>query len=190
MKKVLIIGATGSLAEYVIQEAEKNEELELTLFARDTGRLPVANLDEFTIIEGDALNYDQVKQAVHGQDIVYVNLAGDLATMGENIVQAMHEMGVKRVIAICSIGIYDKPLKAVLTPYRALADIVETSGLDYTILRPDWFTFGTEVDYGLTVKGEPEIGGALSRKSIADFVVSVFNKPETYVNQNLGISKQ
>lgn len=190
MKKVLIIGATGSLAEYVIQEAEKYDELELTLFARDMSRLPVANLDEFTIIEGDALNYEQVKQAVHGQDIVYVNLAGDLATMGENIVQAMHEMGVKRVIAICSIGIYDKPLKAVLTPYRALADIVETSGLDYTILRPDWFTFGTDVDYGLTVKGEPEIGGALSRKSIADFVVSVFNKPETYVNQNLGISKQ
>lgn len=192
MKKVLIIGATGSLAEYVIQEAESYEELELTLFARNTSRLPVTNnnIDDFRIVEGDALNYEQVKKAMEGQDIVYVNLAGDLGVMGKNIVEAMHEMGVKRIIAICAIGIYDKPPKPVLAPYRALADVVEASGLDYTILRPDWFTYANEVDYGLTVKGEPEVGGALSRKSIASFVVSMFNKPESYVKQNLGISKQ
>ncbi len=190
MTKVLIIGATGSLAEFVIQEADRYEDLNLTLFARDTRRLPVSNLDDYNIIEGDALNYEQVKRAVEGQDIVYVNLAGDLATMGEHIVEAMQQTGVKRIIAICSIGIYKKPLQPVLTPYRALADVVEASGLDYTILRPDWFTFGSEVDYALTVKGEPEKGGALSRKSIASFVVSLFNKPESYKQQNLGISKQ
>jgi hypothetical protein len=42
-----------------------------------------------------------------GQDIVYVNLAGDLGAIAKNFVEAMEETGVKRIIAIRSIGIYD-----------------------------------------------------------------------------------
>lgn len=72
--------------------------------------------------------------------------------MSKNIVQAMLETGVRRIIAISSIGIYKTPLKPVLVPYRKLADVIETSGLDYTILRPDWFTNEDEIDYALTQK--------------------------------------
>jgi uncharacterized protein YbjT (DUF2867 family) len=67
---------------------------------------------------------------------VYVNLAGNLEAMAKSIVTAMQETGVKRIIAISSIGIYKTPLKAILQPYRKLADVIEGSGLDYTILRP------------------------------------------------------
>ncbi|HEX9151468.1 MAG TPA: hypothetical protein VF842_05260 [Flavobacterium sp.] len=44
-----------------------------------------------------------------------------------------------------SIGIYDTPLKSVLVPYRKLADVIEASDLDCTILRPEWFTSANEV---------------------------------------------
>lgn len=37
-------------------------------------------------------------------------------------------------------------------------DVVENSGLEYTILRPDWFTSDNEIDYMITHKGEPEAG--------------------------------
>jgi uncharacterized protein YbjT (DUF2867 family) len=67
--------------------------------------------------------------------------------------------------------------------------VIENSGLDYTILRPDWFTTADEVDYTLTHKGEPETGSAISRKSIAAFVATVVQHPEQYINENLGISK-
>ncbi|MCO6469526.1 MAG: NAD(P)H-binding protein, partial [Saprospiraceae bacterium] len=130
-----------------------------------------------------------VKNAVSGQDIVYVNLAGDLDTMSKNIVKAMQDEGVKRIIAISSIGIFDTPMKPVLKPYRALSNNIENSGLDYTILRPDWFTNGNEVDYEITHKGKPEIGGALSRKSIADFVGKLIANPENHMKENLGISR-
>lgn len=135
------------------------------------------------------MNYNDVKDAVTGQEIVYVNLAGNLEVMAKNIVKAMQEAGVKRIIAISSIGIYDTPLKSILKPYRALADVIEASGLDYTILRPDWFTNANEVDYALTRKGQPETGSAISRKSIAAFIGTLIQNPLLHINENVGISK-
>jgi uncharacterized protein YbjT (DUF2867 family) len=187
MKKVLIIGATGSLATVVTEELKKQTDLQLTLFARNTNRL--STTDNATVLQGDAMNYNDVKNAVEGQDIVYVNLAGNLEAMGKNIVKAMQETGVKRIIAISSIGIYNTPLKPILKPYRALADVIEASGLDYTILRPDWFTNANEVDYALTKKGQPESGSAISRKSIAAFIGTLTQNPLLHINENLGISK-
>ena len=101
----------------------------------------------------------------------------------------MRENKVQRVIAISSIGIYQEPVKSILAPYRKLADVIENSGLDYTILRPDWFTHANEVDYALTRKGTPETGSAVSRKSIAAFIATMIANPELHKNENLGISK-
>ena len=189
MKKVLIIGASGSLALYVIDALQALDNVALTLFVRNRNRLPNTVAAGCKIIEGDAMYYADVKNAVAGQQIVYVNLAGNLEAMTKNIVQAMQAEGVKRIIAISSIGIYDKPLKPVLVPYRKLADLIEESGLEYTILRPGWFTHGNEIDYAITQKGEPETGGAISRKSIAAFVTTMIINPGMHQQGNLGISK-
>lgn len=189
MKKVIIIGATGSLAQYVIEVLKQLDNVVLTLFVRSKNRLPKNIATDCTVIEGDAMNYNDLKNAVAGQDIVYVNLAGNLEAMTKNIVKALQETGVKRIIAISSIGIYETPLKSVLVPYRKLADVIESSNLDYTILRPDWFTNTNEIDYAITHKGEPEKGSAISRKSIATFIATLVENPELHKNENLGISK-
>lgn len=189
MKKVLIIGASGSLARFVIDAVKALDETRLTLFVRNRRRLHQGAEQGTTVIEGDAIDFHSIRQAISGQDIVYVNLAGDLETMGANIVKAMQDTHVERIIAISSIGIYQTPLRPVLTPYRKLADIVENSGLTYTILRPDWFTSDDKIDYGLTQKGEPESGTAISRKSIAAFVAKIVENPDLHQNENLGISK-
>lgn len=189
IKKVIIIGASGSLAQYVIEALQTLKNVDLTLFVRNKNRLSTSIRGEIPIIEGDALKYGDVKNAVKGRDLVYVNLSGNLEAMTKNIVQAMQETGVKRIIAISSIGIYKTPLKSVLIPYRKLADLIEASGLDYTILRPDWFTDANEIDYAITSKGEPESGNAISRKSIAAFISTLVENPELHKKENLGISK-
>jgi len=189
MKNVLIIGASGSLAQYVIEALKKLDDITLTLFARSKNRLSKNIAEGCTIIEGDAMKYNDVKNAIEGQKIVYVNLAGNLEAMVKNIVKAMQETDVKRIIAISSIGIYESPLKPVLVPYRKLADVIESSGLDYTILRPDWFTNANEIDFAITLKGEPETGTAISRKSIASFIATIIENPDLHKKENLGISK-
>jgi uncharacterized protein YbjT (DUF2867 family) len=141
------------------------------------------------IVEGNALNLNDVGSAMTGIDVVYVNLAGDLENMAKNIVNAMRDKGVKRIIFISSVGIYDTPLRAALTPYRKAADVFENSGLDYTILRPAWYTNANEVDYVITQKGEPEKGSVISQKSLAAFITEIIEHPEMHVRENVGINK-
>lgn len=188
MKKVLIIGASGSLARYVTDILQNVPDVHLTLLVRNKSRIE-NNTTNSTIVEADVMDYDKLKNAVAGQDIVYINLGGDLEAMTKNIVKAMQETGVKRVIAISSLGIYIKPLNPVLIPYRKLADVIENSGLEYTILRPDWFTNANEIDYTIIPKGQPETGSAISRKSIASFIATLVENPELHKNENLGIIK-
>jgi len=189
MKKVIVIGATGSLATYVVDEIQKLQDVLQTLFVRKKNRLRKSDLIDTIIVEGDVMDYRKLKEAIKGHDIVYVNLAGDLEPMARNIVNAMKETNVNRIIAVSSIGIYDEPVKSALIPYRKLADVIEAAGLDYTILRPDWFTNSNKIDYAITHKGEPETGSAISRKSIASFVASIIENPDLHKNANLGISK-
>ena len=120
---------------------------------------------------------------------MYANLSGDLEVMAKNIVKAMDEKRIKKLIFICSIGIYDIPLKPVLKPYRKAADVIETSDLEYTILRPTWFTNADEVDYETTRKGEPERGSEVSQKSLATLITKIIEFPENYIRESLGVNK-
>ncbi len=189
MKNVLILGASGNIATHVADILAGREDFKLTLFVRSTRRLRAKDTANVRIIEGDVLNYTQLKDAVAGQDIVYANLAGELEAMTKNIVRAMDEAGVRHLIFISSIGIYDEPMKSVLKPYRKAADVIEASGLDYTILRPTWFTSANEVDYETTSKGEPERGSVISQKSLATLISRIVEQPEKYARQNLGVNK-
>ncbi len=196
MKNVIILGASGSLAKYVIEKLtclparqEAQADIHLTLFLRNKKRLHNLDVSGCAVVEGDVLNYNSLKDAIQGQDIVYVNLAGDLGKMAKNIVKAMNETGVKKIIFISSIEIYNQPVSGILKSYREAADVIEVSDLDYTILRPTWFTSNDEVDYETTHKGEPEKGSVISRKSIAAFVSEIINSPDKYIKENLGINK-
>ena len=120
---------------------------------------------------------------------MYANLSGDLEAMAKNMVKALEETGVKKLLFISSIGIYDVPLKPVLKPYRKAADVIEGSNLEYTILRPTWFTNADEVDYEITRKGEPEKGSIVSQKSLAKLIATIIISPEKYIRESLGVNK-
>jgi len=189
MKNVIILGASGNIAKHVVDILVKKDDINLTLFLCNARRLSNKDVSKCRIVEGNVLDLHGLKEALSGQDIVYANLSGDLEAMAKNIVKAMDEMGVKKLIFICSIGIYDVPLKSVLKPYRKAADVIEASDLEYTVLRPTWFTNADEVDYETTKKGEPEKGSVISQKSLATFISKIIETPEKYIRENLGVNK-
>ena len=189
VKKVIILGASGNIAKHVVDILVKEDHIQLTLFLRSAKRLKNKDVSKARIIEGDVLNYNQLKEAISGQDIVYANLAGNLEAMAKNIVKAMVETSVTKIIFISSIGIYDVPLNSLLKRYRYAADVIEASNLEYTILRPTWFTNAGEVDYETTRKGDPEKGSVISQKSLATLITKIIESPEEFVRENLGVNK-
>ena len=83
MNNVIILGASGNIAKHVIDILVKRDDVNLTLFLRQKSRLRNNDVSKFRIIEGDVLDYIQLRQAVKGQDIVYANLSGDLEAMAK-----------------------------------------------------------------------------------------------------------
>jgi uncharacterized protein YbjT (DUF2867 family) len=79
--------------------------------------------------------------------------------------------------------------RSVLDPYRDSAAVVESSDLDYTVLRPGWFTQDAAIDYRLTQKGEPFEGHDVSLNSLSDLTVKLATTPGLHVRQSLGVAK-
>ena len=146
-----------------------------------------------TIIEGDVLDRPTIESAMKGQDVIYANLSGAMKQQAECIVAAMHATGLKRLIFISSMGIYSEvpgePYRSVLDPYRDSAAVIEASNLDYTILRPGWFTRDEEIAYQITQKGEPFKGHDVSLNSLSDLIVKLALRPGLEIRHSLGVSR-
>lgn len=108
MKKVLILGANGQIAKHVIDFLLKEPEIHLTLFLRNSQRLNHIKSNQVRIVEGDVLDERKLNEEMKGMDVVYVNLEGEMEQNAKNIVNAMKENGVNRLIFITTLGIYDE----------------------------------------------------------------------------------
>jgi len=192
MTRVLILGANGQLARHTTALFLKDSGAHLTLFLRRASRLHNPDPVRVTIVEGDVLNNVALKAAMQGQDVVYANLSGDLERQAHAIVDSMKAVGLKRLIFISSMGIYSEVpgerYRSVLDPYRDAAAVIEASDLEYTILRPGWFTHEDKVDYSITQKGEPFRGHDVSLNSLSDLIVKLALSPTLYARCSLGVS--
>ena len=200
MKNVLVLGATGQIAQWAIDTLQNQADVALTLFVRNKSKLKNVISNNTRIIEGDVLNIEQLTDAMQGQDIVYANLAGDMVKQTQNIIHVMNQLNIQRLISINTLGIYDEvpnkfgewnnqEIGEYFPPYRKSADLIESSNLDYTILRAAWLTDENEVDFEITYKGDAFKGTVISRKSVAHLVTEIINDPKLYSKENLGVSK-
>lgn len=189
--KVLVLGANGQVARHTTPVLLK-AGAELTLFLRRASRLANPDPARVRIVEGDVLDAPTLRNAVQGQDVVYANLAGDMARQAHAIVDAMRETGLKRLIFIGSMGIYGEVpgeiYRSALDPYRDSAAIIEASGLDYTILRPGWFNRQPSASYRLTKKGEPFIGHDVTLNGLSALIAALATTPDLHVGESLGVS--
>lgn len=192
MQNILILGASGSLAKVLIPKLLANADNRLTLFVRNPDSVAQFANNGVKIVQGDVLDLNALTAAMAGQDFVYAGLSGSLKPMADNVVQAMGDAGVKQLIWISSMGIYDETGEnhgSILDPYKHSAQVIEASGLDYTIIRPAWFTNGVEIDYEITQKGEPFRGESVSRASIADLIEKIITSPNDFKQKSVGIGR-
>ena len=108
MKKVLVLGAGGQIARWVIDMLANRGGVKLTLFLLHAKNLTSARKNS-QVVQGDVLHKDQLIPAMAGQDIVYANLTGsDIDRQAKAIVEAMNKAKVKCLIFVASLGNYDE----------------------------------------------------------------------------------
>lgn len=198
MKNVLIIGATGTLGSAARQAILAGTDDQLTLFARSANRIRVNDDSRETVISGNVMSDADLDKAMTGQNAVFAALSGNLGAYAEQIVAAMDRNNVSRLVFITSMGIYDEipasigasgnlSSNPILQTYCDAADEIEASDLNYTIVRPGWFT-GGPVNYEVTRKGEPFGGHDVSVSSIADIVMKLVDDDTLYSRDSIGVN--
>jgi len=201
MKKVLILGANGRIAKIVEQRLLAETDDQLTLVLRNVGRLTTTIPAREKIIEGDVSDARLLDTVMADQDVVYANLAGNMTLLAKNITNSMNKAGIKQLVWITGSGLYHEtpdPFGAWVEKVvghaskedtRSAAKIIESSELQYTLIRAAYMTNDVKVDYELTQKGETFKGTMVSRASIADLVLQILAQPERYARTSLGISQ-
>ena len=158
--KIIIFGATGSVGSKVVDTLLADGH-DVTAFARHPDRLGTDH-PALSRVAGDALDAAQITAAMAGQDAVVVALgAGNSITSRIrskgtlNVIRAMHDHGVRRLICQSTLGAGDSwanldlfwktvmfglLLKQVHREHELQEQLVQASGLDWTIVRPAAFT--------------------------------------------------
>lgn len=200
MTNVLVLGASGRIAKWVVAGLADRPDTTQTLLVRSPAKLAAVPANA-RVVAGDVLDTASLTETVRGQDAVYANLTGD--DMGEqagSVIRAMEAAGMKRLIFVLSLGIYDEvpgvfgewnrqAIGPYLGTFREAADAIEASDLDYTLIRPAWLYDSDEIDYETTERDEPFRGTVVSRRSVADLILKLIAEPGSHIGENLGVNQ-
>ena len=154
--KIAVFGSTGGNGRLILTEAIRRGH-EGTAFARRPDALAeVAGLA--AVVGGDARNPADAGKAIAGQDAVIMTVSargepGASTAIARAVVEAMAGQGVRRLVATSAYGmVATRPYVLAAVVRRAFhsvfadqadADqVIEASGLDWTILRATRLTTG------------------------------------------------
>ncbi|MCF7523633.1 NAD(P)H-binding protein [Levilactobacillus brevis] len=148
-EKVILLGATSNISTYLIPHLLEQSDVELTLFARQaTRRLgQYADNQRISLIDGNWNNPADLTATIAGQEIVYL-ATGHFTRANQQVVTAMKQNGVARLIVAGGLGIYDEVagefgrwnarMMGTIPKLNEYAKVIDDSGLNYTFLRMAW----------------------------------------------------
>ena len=192
MKTLALFGITGRtglpLAEMLLQSGYR-----LKALARNPDKLPLKH-PNLTVIRGNVLQYEDVRRTVEGTDAV-ISVIGPtkdspplMQTNGtRNIVKAMEESGVRRIISMTGGGVPAAPdqpkmpdklirlimklvAKKVLEDGTHHAEVLKATKLDWTVVRGPRLTNGPLTKQYRVGWVGVNASTSASRRDIADFI--------------------
>lgn len=191
--RVLVIGATGPTGMAILQQL-RAANLHVRALARKPQQLP-PDFPAVDVVKGDVLDKNSLLAALSGVDVVISSLGTPLllkpvtllSAGTTNLVQAMRQSGVARLLCITGMGagdsrghggfVYDWLILPTLLRY-IYADkdrqeqVVRDSGLDWVLVRPAMLTNGEQTGHyrEITRFGKEQMG-KISRQDVAHFMV-------------------
>ena len=197
--KVAIFGASGQTGLFLVERALVQNH-QVAAFVRTPETFPLRH-EKLKVLTGDVRSREAVAQAIEGADAVICAVGermkssrvGSQAT--ENIIAAMKQHGVRRLVAVTGAGAGDSkkrtgwPARLILKLFVNLDDkerqeeLIRASELDWVIVRPSLLTndphtgayrVGPDVTHGIATK--------LARSDLAEFMLNQLTD-DTYVHQ-------
>ena len=189
--RILIVGATGELGRDVV-EAALQDGHDTAALVRDPARAELPEAVE--LVAGDVLDASSLRRAVDARDAVICALgtpnprrASTLLQDGtRNLVLAMDQGGVRRLVCVTLLGagasranaslMYRQVILRALAPMlpdkQAQEDVVRSSELDWTLVRPPRFTGGKPgAELRVIAEGQPGRVSRIFRADLARFLL-------------------
>ena len=200
--KLFVIGATGRTGREVVQQALARGH-EVTAFVRSPDTVTLTNA-RLTALKGDAMDEDQLFTAMQNHDAVLSTLGPREPFKPSSILhdsalattRAMQRSGVKRLLILSAAahfpGIPNRIVTFILRNHmrdsRAMEEIVQASGLDWTIARPPRLTQKQDATYRSREGAAPKMGFSVSRQAVAAFMLDAIEQ-EKHFGKIVGIAK-
>jgi putative NADH-flavin reductase len=205
--KVIIFGASGSIGRNLVSQA-LGQGHAVTAFVRDPARFDMQH-DNLSIAVGDVLEAASVQNVVAGHDAVMCAIGagrkgGVRADGTRNIIAAMENAGVKRLICQTTLGIGDSWnnlnvfwkyfmfglfIRPAFLDHVEQEKLIRESNLDWSIIRPAAFIDGELT--GQYRHGFPATANdtklEVSRADVADFMLKNL-VDNTYLHKAPGLS--
>jgi len=191
--KLLIIGASRGIGRQLLEQALQAGYTAVAM-ARHPEKISLQH-ERLRVMAGDILKPQQVQQAVAGQDAVCLTIGIGVTwkpvtvfSQGtKNVLAAMAEHGVRRLVCVTGIGagdsaghgglLYDRIFKPLLlkTIYEdkdRQEALIKASDTDWTIVRPGFLTNGPRTGkYRVLTDLTGVTAGKISRADVAHFML-------------------
>lgn len=202
MKTIALFGATGRTGIEIIK-VSLNSNYMVNAFCRNKSQIPFSN-DNLNVIEGSILNSNDVSKAIANANYT-ISALGTKPPYTDvfcydalkNIIFAMYDLNVKRLICITGAMIGDfthnqsrfikfmanrfnksKPLIALDRLKQETA--VKASELDWTLIKPPRLTNGPVSNYKPGENIKITALSSISRKTVTTCIISILDDQSTF----------
>jgi len=200
--KLFVIGATGQTGREIVQQALARGH-QVTAFVRSPEGITSRN-GRLTVRKGNAMDESQLFDAMQNHDAVLSTLGPREVFKPSSMLRdsalattlAMNRSDVKRLVVLSAAahfpGILNRIASFIMRNHMrdslAMEEIVQASGLDWTIARPPRLTQEEYTTYRSREGAAPKMGFTLARKAVAAFMLDAIEQ-EKHFHKIVGIAK-
>lgn len=199
-KKVFVAGGSKGVGRLVVDKLLSAGSEVVTLVRSDEAVGELSALEGVTAIQGDAMDYKAVEDAMYGCSAAITTLGGGSGA-GEdgkwvdyvgnnNVIEAAGILGVTRVVLVTSIGCGSSKDATPPSVYEVLKDVLAQkekaenvlikyyTNMNWTIIRPGGLVSETETKNAILTEDIMAIG-SIHRADVADLAVQALSSKNT-----------